>query len=388
MNFLAIFFWLLVFFIFYSYLGYPIFLFIVSKFKKTTSFQPISPNYEPHVTLFVTAFNEQDFVDIKIANSLALNYPKEKLDFVWVTDGSNDNTNELLKKYPQVKVYYSPERKGKISAMNRGMEFVSSEIIIFSDGNTVLGVDTVREIVNGFNNPRVGCIAGEKRIELSDTDAAAAAGEGFYWKYESWIKQMDSHMGSCVGAAGELFAIRKNLFFNVASDTILDDFIISLTIAMQGYKIAYAPKAYAVEKASASISEEMKRKVRIAAGSIQTLVRLKSLLNFSKYGFLSFQYFSHKVMRWIVTPLSLVVLLPVNFILALYNPLYLKLGLVHAAFYLLVFLGYIFKDRKTHLGIIFIPYYFFIANLSMWLGLFRYLKGSQSVNWERAKRSL
>lgn len=363
-------------------------LFVISKFKIPKTPQLISDTYEPTVTLFVAAFNEQDFVESKIANSFALNYPKNKLTCVWVTDGSNDKTNELLAKYPEIKVYFQPERKGKINAMNRGMEFVDSEIVIFSDGNTILSNDAVNEIVKAFNNKNVGCIAGEKRIELSSKDSAAAAGEGFYWKYESWIKQLDAITGSCVGAAGELFAIRKELFFKVPADTILDDFIISLTIAMQGFKIDYTPNAFAIEKASANISEEMKRKVRIAAGSMQSLVRLKALFNIWKHGFLSFQFISHKVMRWIVTPVSLVILIPLNVILALQSQLYMNILLLQVFFYLFVFLGWLFKDKETKLSIIFIPYYFFIANLSMWLGYFRFIKGSQSVNWERAKRSI
>jgi len=388
MIFLTLSFWALIFFVFYTYFGYPFILILISKSNKHSSNQILLELYEPTVTLFVAAYNEQDFVDIKVANSLSLNYPKEKLEFIWITDGSDDKTNELLAKYPEVKVHFQPERLGKINAMNRGMEFVNSEIVIFSDGNTILSTDAVREIVNGFSNKNIGCIAGEKRIELSRRDAAAASGEGFYWKYESYIKQLDAQTGSCVGAAGELFAIRKELFFKVAPDTILDDFIISLTIAMQGFKIGYSPKAFALEKASANIAEEMKRKVRIAAGSIQSLVRLKALLNITKYGFLSFQYFSHKVMRWIVTPVSLVLLIPINIFLALHINLYANILAIQGLFYGLVLLGWLFKDKKIKIGLLFIPYYFFVANLSMWLGYFRYINDSQSVNWERAKRSV
>lgn len=383
-----VFFWLLVFIITYTYIGYPILLLIILNIKKAQSFVNDDEKYEPTVTLFVTAYNEEQYVEDKIANSLDIDYPKDKVELVWVTDGSDDKTNELLKNFPFVKVYFQNKRNGKINAMNRGMQFVNSEIVVFTDANTLLSEYTIKEIVNSFKNEKVGCVAGEKRIKLSGKDAAAASGEGFYWKYESWVKNLDAQTGSCVGAAGELFAIRKNLFFNVADDTVLDDFIISLTIAMKGFKIDYSPNAFAIEKASVNIAEEMKRKVRIAAGSIQSLVRLKSLLNIFKYGFLSFQYFSHKVMRWVVTPLSLVVLMPINILLANSSHFYLIVLIVHLLFYIVVILGWYFKDRKVKLGIIFVPYYFFVANLSMWLGFFRYLHGSQSVIWERAKRSV
>jgi cellulose synthase/poly-beta-1,6-N-acetylglucosamine synthase-like glycosyltransferase len=385
MIYIEITFWLLIFFIFYSYIGYPILLFIITKFNLNKKINRQN-NYQPTVTLFVTAFNEEDYVDMKVENSFNMDYPKDKLQFIWVTDGSIDNTNTLLKKYENVKVYYTPERNGKINAMNRGMQFIDTDIVIFSDANTLLSKDTVKEMVKLFEDEKTGCIAGEKRIELSDKDTAAAAGEGFYWKYESWIKQMDAQVGSCVGAAGELFAIRKSLFFNVPDDTILDDFIISLTIAMQGYKIDYTPKAYAVEKASANIAEEMKRKIRIAAGSIQAVVRLKPLLNIFNSGFLSFQYISHKIMRWIITPLALLLIIPLNIYLAYSNTFYFFVLLVQAVFYLFVITGWILKDKQIKAGIIFVPYYFFLANLAMWIGFFRYVKGTQSVKWERAKR--
>jgi len=385
MNYIEIIFWLLIFLIFYSYIGYPVLLFVITKIKSKHK-NNSTGNYHPTVTLFVTAFNEEDYVDIKVENSFNIEYPKDKLQFVWVTDGSTDNTNTLLKKYENIKVYYSPERNGKINAMNRGMQFVDTDIVIFSDANTLLSKETAIEMVKLFEDEKTGCIAGEKRIELSDKDTAAAAGEGFYWKYESWIKQMDAQAGSSVGAAGELFAIRKNLFFNVPDDTILDDFIISLTIAMQGYKIDYTPKAYAVEKASANIAEEMKRKIRIAAGSIQATVRLKPLLNIFKFKFLSFQYISHKIMRWIVTPVILLLIIPLNIYLAFFNVFYLYILIAQALFYLLVIVGWLLKDKQIKPGIIFVPYYFFLANLAMWLGFFRYVKGTQSVKWERAKR--
>lgn len=383
---LIILFWFLVSIVIYSYLGYPALLFFISFFKKSAKANILS-SYEPKVTLFVTAYNEEDNVDVKVKNSLELEYPKDKLELVWVTDGSNDKTNELLKKYAEVKVYYEPERKGKINAMNRGMAFVNSEIVVFSDGNTLLNKQAIQEIVNCFKNTNVGCVAGEKRIEITGKDAAATAGEGFYWKYESWIKNLDAKTGSCVGAAGELFAIRKSLFFIVEPDTILDDFIISLRIAMQGYKIDYAPNAYAVEKASASVAEEMKRKVRIAAGSIQTLLRISSLLNVFKHGYLSFQYISHKVMRWVAAPVSMLLLIPLNIYLSFQHPLYAVILGAHGVFYLLVVLGRLLSNRKISLGVLFVPYYFFMANLSMWMGFVRFVKGKQSVNWERAKRS-
>ena len=287
MKTIEILFWLALFIIFYSYLGYGILLFLIIKLRRLFGLKKKytgNEDYEPEVTLFVAAYNEKDYVDEKVKNSFSLNYPKEKVRHVWVTDGSDDGTPDLLRKYDRVEVYHEDARGGKIGAMNRGMQFVKTPIVIFSDGNTNLGEDSIQEIVNLFKDPKVGCVSGEKRIYQKGADAAAGAGEGLYWKYESTLKKWDAEWYSVVGAAGELFAIRTELWQEVEKDTLLDDFIISLRVAMSGYTIQYNPNAYAIETASANVKEELKRKVRISAGGIQSVVRLAPLLNPFKYG--------------------------------------------------------------------------------------------------------
>jgi cellulose synthase/poly-beta-1,6-N-acetylglucosamine synthase-like glycosyltransferase len=311
---LKLLFWIFLIILIYTYAGYPLLLFAITRirnFIKPEKKEQASI-FEPHICLFVTAYNEKEFIQQKVENSLQLDYPKDKVQYLWITDGSDDGTPDLLKEYPHNEVYHHPERKGKMHAMNRGMKFVKTPIVIFSDTNTILNRDSIREITACFSDPKTGCVAGEKRIVEQTADVAAAAGEGLYWKFESWIKQMDAELNSAVGAVGELFAIRRELFEEVETDTILDDFIISLRIAQKGYKIAYTPNAYAEETASLNVKEELKRKIRIAAGGIQSLFRLKKLLNPFRYGILSWQYFSHKVLRWTLAPVSLFLLLPVN----------------------------------------------------------------------------
>ena len=353
----------------------------------------IDSSYEPEVTLFIAAYNEIDYVEAKMKNSLELEYPKEKLNIVWVTDGSNDGTSELLKKYPNAIVYHSNARNGKIGAMNRGMEFVKTPIVIFSDANTMLGKESVRRIVNKFGDEKVGCVSGEKRIINKESDVASGAGEGLYWKYESTLKKWDAELYSVVGAAGELFAIRTKLYRHVEKDTLLDDFVISLRVAQEGYTIQYDPEAYAIENASANVKEELKRKIRISAGGIQSIVRLNNLLNIFKYGTLSFQYISHRVLRWTITPLCLILLIPVLSLIAfndgiLDNTFYTILFWLQIAFYFAALTGWYFENRAVKIKALFVPYYFFIMNLSVVLGFFRYLNNSQSVNWERAKRAV
>lgn len=394
MNAIEILFWTSLFIIFYSYLGYGILLYVIIKLRRILGLsKPFTGNddYEPEVTLFVAAYNEKDYVDEKVKNSFSLNYPKEKVKHVWVTDGSDDGTPDILRKYDGVEVYHEDARGGKIGAMNRGMKFVKTPIVIFSDGNTTLGKDSIQEIVNLFKDPKVGCVSGEKRIINKEADAAAGAGEGIYWKYESTLKKWDAELYSVVGAAGELFAIRTELWQEVEKDTLLDDFIISLRVAMSGYTIQYNPEAYAIETASLNVKEELKRKVRISAGGIQSVVRLRALLNIFKFGTLSFQYISHRVLRWTLTPLLLLCIIPLNFILTYQSGfdiqnLYTLLLIAQLLFYFSALIGWFLENRQIKVKVLFIPYYFFIMNLSVYLGFKRYLKGSQSVNWQRAKR--
>jgi cellulose synthase/poly-beta-1,6-N-acetylglucosamine synthase-like glycosyltransferase len=392
---LKIIFWAFLFIVFYAYLGYGILLFFLVKLKRifNKSKKTDKNLYEPDVTLFVAAFNEKDYVDAKVKNSLEMEYPSNKITQVWVTDGSNDGTPELLRKYAHqgVEVYHEDARGGKIGAMNRGIQFVKAPIVVFSDGNTMLGKESVRRIVSLFSDPKVGCVSGEKRIYNKDKDAAAGT-EGIYWKYESKLKKWDAELYSVVGAAGELFAIRTELFERVEKDTLLDDFIISLRVAMKWYTIQYDPEAYAIETSSADVKEELKRKIRIAAGGIQSIIRLSPLLNFFKYGTLSFQYISHRVLRWTIAPLALPVLLILNLVIT-YNTGFTKvfdlfsiLLYLQLAFYFFAIIGWYLENKAIRVKVLFVPYYFLVMNVAVWLGMKRYFKGSQSVNWERAKR--
>jgi len=391
---MQIFFWLLLFIVFYTYVGYGLLLFVIIKIRRLFGIAKVrieNTDYEPDVTLFIAAYNEKDFVAEKVKNSRELEYPLHKLHIVWVTDGSDDGTPDLLKQFDGVEVHHLPQRSGKIGAMNRGMKLVKTPIVVFCDANTMLGKESIRRIVNLFSNPKVGCVSGEKRIFGKDKDIAVGAGEGFYWKYESTLKKWDAELYSVVGAAGELFSIRTELYQEVEKDTLLDDFIISLRVAQKGYTIQYDPEAYAIESASANVKEELKRKIRISAGGIQSVIRLASLLNIFKYGTLSFQYISHRVLRWTLAPLSLLLLIPAGLILAIDEGIlsfgfYCILFWLQLLFYFSALIGWYLENRSISIKLLFVPYYFFIMNLSVFLGFKRFIKGSQSVNWERAKR--
>lgn len=396
MNALEIIFWIALFVVFYTYIGYGILLYILVKlkevFKKKSDIPCPADDNLPHVTLFITAYNEESVVDDKMRNSLALDYPAEKLHILWVTDGSNDRTNELLANWPQATVKHHPERRGKTAAMNRGIQFVETPFVVFTDANTHLNKEALKEIVRLFQNPKVGCVAGEKRIAEKSKDNAASGGEGLYWKYESTLKSLDWRLYSAAGAAGELFAIRRCLFEEMETDTLLDDFILSMRIVMNGYRIAYCASAYAIEGGSADMIEEEKRKVRIAAGGLQSVWRLRALLNPLKYGIFSFQYTSHRVLRWTITPILLFALLPLNFIILFTTSnlaLYALIWVLQCLFYLMGSLGYYYSRKRIKHKILFVPYYFLFMNINVIRG-FNYLrkrKGNNSGAWEKSKRA-
>ena len=381
-------FWFGLFIVFYTYIGYGTLLYLLVRIKETIEKEDIRalPVPLPDVTLFIAAYNEEDIIPKKMVNCRSLSYPADKLHIVWVTDGSNDRTNERLAAYEDATVLFNPERKGKTAALNRGMQYVSTPYVVFTDANTMLNTDAIKEIVHSFSNPEVGCVAGEKRVDTQSAKGATA-GEGIYWRYESALKDLDDRLYSAVGAAGELFAIQTCLFEQMPADTLLDDFILSLRIAAKGYKIAYCKKAYATETASLNMKEEEKRKIRIAAGGLQSVWRLKGLFNIFRYGTLSFQYVSHRVLRWTLTPLMLFLLLPANFVLALSgSPFYIGIFVLQLLFYTAAYAGYKMEQRNLRNKLLFIPYYFIFMNINVIRGFFYLHKNKGNGAWSKAKR--
>jgi cellulose synthase/poly-beta-1,6-N-acetylglucosamine synthase-like glycosyltransferase len=388
---LKLLFWLSIFIVFYTYIGYGIVITLLVKIKRVTGVvkKTFSQDFKPEIAFVVPCYNEADIIEAKIKNCLSLHYPKDKLRIIFITDGSTDSTPEIVKRYPDVMLLHEIHRGGKAAAENRVMGFVKEPIVVFSDANTSLPEDALVHLVKHYEDPQVGAVSGEKRILKKTKDNAAGAGEGIYWKYESFLKKMDSEFLTIVGAAGELFSFRKDLFEELEKDSILDDFMLSMRIAAKGYRVIYEPSAYAMETSSVSVKEELKRKIRICAGGWQSIIRLRHLLNPFSHFTLTFQYISHRVLRWTLTPLMLLLLLPVNGILAMEeNAEFYKLVFVgQILFYTLSLLGWYLENRKISIKLLFVPYYFFIMNYAVFLGFFRYIKGKQSSAWERSKRA-
>jgi len=383
-------FWLLAGILFYTYLGYGMLVIFLGRMKNLLTgkkFICLSGSWEPPVTLLIPAFNEKEWLRKKVENSLDLDYPPEKLNIMVITDGSDDGSPELLRRFSSVRHLHEAIRRGKMSAINRAMKFVDNEIVIFSDANAMLNKEAIHQLIRFFQDPGVGCVCGEKRVEEGGRKEVVGSGEGVYWRYESLIRQGEASLGSCVSATGELFAIRRSLYEDQPADTILDDFSISLGIALKGYRIQYTSQAYAVETASIDLGEEFKRKTRIAAGLLQSFRRMPELFHFLRHGRISFQCLSHKALRTLVAPFCFALLIPVNLaLLGEGRPLFGWIFLGQTLFYSAAAAGYLLERRRPVTRCLSLPLYITFMNLATLVGIWRFLGGRQSVLWDKATR--
>ena len=393
MDSIKILFWICMAIVLYTYIGYGLLLYVLLTLKRLfckTDAEPILPAEDllPDVTLMICAYNEEDIIREKMENIRQIDYPKEKFCVMWVTDGSSDNSNQLLSEYPEVTLVYSPERCGKAAAMQHGLRENKADYVVFTDANTMLNSNSIREIVRQFMKPNVSCVSGEKRVAARVSGQVAAEGEGLYWKYESTLKRWDSEFYSAMGAAGELFAVKMCDYREAPSNALLDDFMMSMLIVKDGHRIAYTSEAYAMEYGSADMHEESKRKRRIAAGGLQSSWWLRSLMNPFKYPVVSFLFVSHRVLRWSVTPFALVALIPLNIALVAMGAgtIYTVIATLQALFYAATIIGW-WQARSGHKSKMFyIPYYFMFMNYNVFRGISYLRSHRHSGTWEKAKR--
>jgi cellulose synthase/poly-beta-1,6-N-acetylglucosamine synthase-like glycosyltransferase len=391
---LKILFWAMLLIVFYTYIGYGILLYIIIRLKRFFRGKPreavLPPDEElPDMTLLICAYNEEDVVAEKMKNTLAIDYPKDKFRIMWVTDGSNDHTNELLKAYPEVDIVFSPERRGKSAALKHGLRELKTRYVAFTDANTMLNPGAMKEIARQFMDPTVGCVSGEKRVMAKKDGDMAAEGEGLYWRYESTLKRWDSELYSTMGAAGELYAIDPTLVREVPDETLLDDFMMSMYVVEAGKRIAYAPDAYAQEYGSANIFEESKRKRRIAAGGLQSIWWLRRMLNPMRQPLVTFQYVSHRVLRWSVTPVAMIILLITNGLLSIMGAglFYDIILILQILFYTMALIGWL-SSRYGHKNkVLYTIYYFVFMNINVFRGMAYLRTHGKSGAWEKAKRS-
>jgi cellulose synthase/poly-beta-1,6-N-acetylglucosamine synthase-like glycosyltransferase len=395
---ISILFWLSVGVIGYAYFGYPLAVWLLARLFP----RPVrgAEGETPHVTLLIAAYNEQDVIEEKIRNSLALDYPPEQLHLLIVTDGSSDLTPKLVESYADrgVQLLHKPERAGKMAAINRALPLARGEVIVFSDANNFYRPETLRRLVAPLADPAVGAVSGAKMIEQDE--GSLGASEGLYWKYESFIKKQESRLGSCTSATGEILAIRKGLYCQPPDNIINDDFYIAMQVVRQGYRFVYAPQAVSFERVSQTARDEVIRRTRINAGRYQAIAMARQVVPFNN-PLVAWQIYSHKFLRPLV-PLFMIAALLLNLLAVLlpspargfwglgmpYSAILLGLQL---AFYALAALGSVAGGKKKGkqnklVRLLYLPTFLTNSNLAALQGLVKYLRGGQFHIWERIQR--
>ena len=368
----------------YHFALYPALVIALAK-RRQSSPQPEAQAALPSITLVIAAYNEERVIEAKLRNSLGLDYPAGLLETIVVSDGSSDATPGIVEKFADhgVVSMHRPERRGKTAALNRAVQRASGDIVVFSDANNDFSRGALRELAKHFADPQIGGVCGRKRIKPAQ-GRQATAGDSLYWKYESAIKTAEGRLRSITTADGEIFAMRRALYRAVDESTINDDAQITIDIVRQGFRVIYEPAAESHEYASITIRDDFFVKVRMVAGGFQTVARNWRFLLVPRSSF-AVMFLSHKLLRWLVPELLIVILLS-SLILA-GRPAYLALLLAQALGYGLAFSGYLALRRRDALrGWLYLPFYFAAMNLAALYGLQRYLSGSQNQNWRKAQR--
>lgn len=392
----GILFWVFVLLIVYVYLGYPVLLALLARFRRKPDFPP---GDAPAVTLLIAAYNEESCIANKLDNALSLNFPREKLQILVAADGSDDRTADIVRQYASrgVELSYQPERQGKMAAITRAMAACRGEVIVFSDANNFYETDTLRALVTPFGCAQVGAVSGAKHIFKDD--GALSRSEGLYWKYEALIKKQETRLGSCSGVSGEIFAIRKALFTPAPKGTINDDFYLAMQVLRKGYRVVFAPAARSFERVSLTAEDEIIRRKRINAGRYQALRHWRQTLPL-KRPLLMWQILSHKILRlfvpfcmlgaWIAN-LCALILLPTSggaaSLLRLTAPYNWILFVLQCVFYGLAGLGASTAPTGALRKLVYLPAFLVNSNLAAVQGLIFYLSGKDRALWQKVRRA-
>jgi poly-beta-1,6-N-acetyl-D-glucosamine synthase len=366
-------FWIGAFTVIYAYIGYPIVLLVLRlAIHRPVRKQP----FQPLVSLLISAYNEAGLIERKIANSLALEYPRDRLEIVIASDGSTDQTIEIAQRFAdggRVRVLAFLENRGKMAALNASIPVLRGDVVVFSDASAMLAPDSVRRLVENFADPAVGAVSGHYRVVQAD-QVNIGASEDFYWKYETFLKVQESQLASTLGGHGHLHAIRKVLYPYPPPETINDDYVIPVSVLAKGYRAVYEPEAVVFEEAREMTG--FRRRVRIMAGNIQQLRTLRSLiLPFRPLPL--FFFLSHKAARLLV-PFAMLAALAGNLFL-LDAPIYFAIFCAQLVFYLLAACGAIARLRPKTLML---PFYFCMINAAAFFGLYHSLTHRRSLAWK------
>lgn len=383
---LQILFWVVVALVFHTYLGFPIWLSLLSR-KKNSEYKALEEY--PDVTVIMSLYNEEEVIAQKLESIVGSNYPLEKLHILIGSDCSSDNTNEIVaqysQKYPFIKLFAYTERRGKANVINSLITDCPFDIMILSDANVMFDKDTISELMKPFVDENVGLVD-SNMINTGLKKDGISIQEKSYISREVRIKNQEGLLwGTMMGPFGGCFAMRKKLHLPVPKNFLVDDFYICMNVIRQGYKAVNNVNARVYEDVSNNISDEFRRKVRISTGDFQNLHKFRSMLFSSRRG-LSFSFWSHKVLRWI-TPVLLIIWYAVCLALAFYLKLYLVAFILFNALLLLIPIDFCLRKLNCNNVLFRFVTHFFSMNLALLIGMFKAMKGVESGVWKPTKRN-
>jgi cellulose synthase/poly-beta-1,6-N-acetylglucosamine synthase-like glycosyltransferase len=367
----------------FIYVGYPVLAFILSRIFGWPVRQT---EITPSVSVIIAAYNEERDIEAKIENTLALDYPCERLEIIVASDCSTDRTDEIVRSYAPrgVILHRQPVRYGKTMAQHRAVLASTGDILVFSDATTLYEHDVLRKIVRNFAGPEVGCVSGQL-VYVDRATTAVGKGCRSYWGYEKFLKKCESRLGSLIGVSGCLYAVRRSSQARLAKDMI-DDFVIATEIHLQGLRTIYEPEAISIEDTNQRGKDEMRMRVRVIEQTMNALHRYREVVNPFKHGMFAVQMFCHKVLRYTV-PVWLTLAFLSSAFLVQVSDLYTTLFCGQVAFYSAALIGYLCERLQLRLGPLAIPYYFALVNIASIKAFLKFMRGENHVVWEPVREA-
>ncbi len=365
----------------YIYLGYPASVYLLSHImNKKVDTAP----FEPNVTILIAAYNEEEHIQATIENKLSLDYPRAKLQIIVVSDGSDDKTDDIVKRFADrgVKLIRQEPRQGKTSALNLAVPEASGDIIVFSDANSLYETDSLRFLMENFADPSIGYVTG-KMVYVNPEGTTIGNGCSTYMQYENLLRSYEGRIGSVVGVDGGIVAVRKNLYRDMKPDQ-LPDFVLPLMVVEQGYRVVFEPRALLKEEALKDPEDENRMRVRVSLRALWALFDMRSLLNPLKHGIFAFQLFSHKVLRYL--GIVFIAGLYLSNLLIVRKSLFFKFSfLIQNVSFIMALAGHYLEKNGKQSGFLYIPYYFFLINLAAGRALLKFLRGKKQAIWTPRK---
>ena len=371
--------------ILYVLIGYPVVAIVLSRIFGRDRRLALEDADLPSVTVIVAAYNEEAVIADRLENLLSIDYPRDRVTVIVAADGSDDRTPEIARSFGHrgVRVLAEGPRRGKPAAINRAIGQVATDVIVFSDANIHCHRAAIAAMMQNFADPRVGGVAGHTTYLVTAQTESSGDGERLYWRYDTWLKQLESQTGSVVSAHGGLYAVLRRLYMTVTDASVTDDFAISTAVIEQGYRLVFEPDARAVEHTTTEARREMQRRVRLMTRGLRAVCLRRRLLNPFRYGFYAVSLFSHKVLRRLAPIWLMVIALATAVLAGTGDPFFIAAGLAQVAFYGLAIAGGLLRRRRVgHLKPLCVPFYSCMANAASAMALWQFVRGRRISLWQ------